>query len=126
MNDPDDELLQRRLIQCNWGLLVVLVLASLPFADVSLTLGIAGGGLIAIGAHHWRGRSLRKLLAAQPEPSTGLPVDYFLRLIFIGFSLYLLIGVIKAHPIGVAIGVSVVVFNLVLITAARLWRSRRE
>lgn len=108
--------LQRR----NWLIFGVLLTASLPLANWPVTAGILAGGLVAIAGFAWLLRSLRRLLADSPH---GARARYQLgslsRLLVLAGILTLLIVVVKVHPVGLAIGLSVVVVNLLWLTLQR-------
>jgi hypothetical protein len=108
--------LQRR----NWMILGGLLLVSLPFANWPVTAGILAGGLVAIGSFSWLQRSLKRLLA---DPIQGARAryqfGYVMRLLALAGVLTLLVAVVKIHPVGLAIGLSVVVVNLLWLTLQR-------
>ena len=97
----------------NWWVLGTMASISLLFGNGSFTVGIIAGGLVAIGGFSWLQRSLRRLLT---EPAQGAgaryQLGYVVRLLALAAVLALLIAVIKIHPVGLAIGLSVVVINL--------------
>ena len=109
--------LQRR----NWWILAGLLAASLPFANWPLTAGILAGGLVAIAGFAWLQRALGRLLA---DPAHGARARYQLgyvsRLLVLACVLALLIAVVKIHPVGLAIGLAVVVINLLWLTLQRV------
>jgi hypothetical protein len=117
------EQLPAQLNRRNWIILVVLVLASLPFADPGLSLGILVGGLVAIGGFTWMRRSLGRLIE---EPGGGArfryQFGYVVRLAALALILAILIAVIKIHTGGLLIGLSVVVINLFWITVQRAFK----
>ncbi len=108
--------LQRR----NWLIFGILLAASLPLANWPVSAGIIAGGLVAIAAFAWLQRSLRRLFADSPH---GARVRYQLgslsRLLVLAGILTLLIVFVKIHPVGLAIGLSVVVINLLWFTLQR-------
>ena len=108
--------LQRR----NWMIFGILLMASLPLANWSITTGILAGGLVAIAGFTWLQHSLRRLLADTPH---GARARYQLgslsRLLVLAGILTLLIMVVKINPVGLAIGLSVVVVNLLWLTLQR-------
>lgn len=106
-------LLNRR----NWLILGILLLASLPFAQWNVTAGILCGGLLAIAGFVWLERSLRRLLAEGERARYHF--GYLLRLLVLGAVLAVLIAVVKIHPVGLVIGLSVVVINLLWLTIQR-------
>ncbi len=115
-----DEHLLGELARRNWIILVILVLASLPWRSAQVSLGVFGGGLVAIVGYMWLQRSLRAMLS---QPSRGsakkFQFGYFVRLAAIGASLFALVALIKVHPIGLAVGLSVVVINIIWTTIKR-------
>ena len=117
------EQLPSSLSRRNWVILGILLMVSLPFANWPVTMGILAGGLVAIAGFAWLHRSLRRLLA---DPAQGARVRYQLgyavRLVALAGVLALLIAVVKIHPVGLAIGLSVVVINLLWFTLQRALR----
>lgn len=114
------EQLPATLCRRNWLILLVLLAVSLPFANWPATAGILAGGLVAIVGFAWLQRSLKRLLA---DPAHGARAryqfGYMVRLLALAGVLALLIAVIKIHPVGLAIGLSVVVINLLWLTFQR-------
>jgi hypothetical protein len=108
--------LQRR----NWLIFAILLTASLPLANWPVTAGILAGGLVAIAGFAWLRHSLRRLLTDSPH---GARARYQLgslsRLLVLAGMVTLLIVVVKINPIGLAIGLSVVVVNLLWLTLQR-------
>jgi hypothetical protein len=114
------EQLPAALNRRNWLILGILVVASLPFANWPVTVGILAGGLVANAGFAWLHRSLKRLLA---EPGQGARAryqfGYLIRLLALAIVLAVLIAVVKIHPVGLAIGLSVVVVNLLWLTLQR-------
>jgi len=118
------EQLPSQLSRRNWIVLAVLLFASLPFGDLSLTSGILVGGLVAIGGFLWLRRSLGRLLE---QPIVGgarfrYQFGYLVRLSVLAGTLAILVTVVKVHAIGLIIGLSVVVINLFWVTAQRAFK----
>ena len=113
------ELLTRR----NWIILLLLLLVSLPFGNFRLTMGILCGGLVAVAGFAWLRRSLQKLL---DQPGHGAraryQLGYLVRLVVLAVVLGVLVAVIKINPVGLVIGLSVIVINLFWITVQRALR----
>jgi hypothetical protein len=108
--------LQRR----NWLILGMLLAASLPFLSVPLSTGILAGGLLAITAFAWLQRSLKRLLAdAGPEAHKRYQSGYVVRLLALGAVLAVLIAIVKIDPVGLVLGLSVVVVNLLWLALQR-------
>lgn len=117
------EQLPATLNRRNWLILGLLLVASLPFANWPVTTGILAGGLVAIGGFFWLQRSLARLLADPAHGAhTRYQFGYVVRLLALGGVLGLLIAVAKIHPVGLAIGLSVVVVNLFWLTIQRALR----
>jgi hypothetical protein len=114
------ELLPSQLARRNWVILALLLLGSLPFGNLALSLGILAGGLIAIGGFIALRSSLDRLLG---QPTGGSRPSYlfgcFIRLAVLSIILGVLIAIVKIHVIGLVIGLSVVIINLLWMTAQR-------
>ncbi len=120
MTDRDD-LLRAQLTRRNWIILALLIAASAFWQSRALTLGVAAGGLLAIVAFGWMHRSLIRALSQPTRRSAwGFQFSYLVRLAAVATMIFLLIGVAKVHPVGLAVGLSVVVINIFWTTARRL------
>jgi hypothetical protein len=109
-------MLQRR----NWLILGILLAASLPFANWPVSAGILAGGLVAIVGFTWLQHSLRRLLTDIPHGARSrYQLGSLTRLLVLAGILAVLIVVVKIHPVGLAIGLSVVVVNLLWLTFQR-------
>lgn len=114
------EQLPASLSRRNWIILGILLLGSLPLANWPVSAGILAGGLVAIAGFAWLQRSLRRLLADSAHGSrVRYQFGYVVRLLVLAGILALLIAVVKIHPVGLAIGLSVVVINLLWLTLQR-------
>lgn len=112
-----DEHLLRDIARRNWSILGLLILLSLLWWSVEITMGVAAGGMVAIFGHHWRERSLRKMLAQPYAGSTkGFQIGYIIRLAFLGSAIYLLIVKAQVAPLALAAGLSVVIINIFWMT----------
>jgi len=119
VSDNEEHLLQQ-LARRNWMILIGLVGASLLLQNKDLTIGVASGGLIAVCGYQWLHRSLIKALSATGQPAVkGFQVSYIFRLAALAVMLVLLIAVVKVNPLGLIIGLSVVVINIMLTTVMR-------
>ncbi len=119
MKEKNEDLLGE-LARRNWLILAVLVIGSLLWRSTPVTLGVLSGGLLAIIGYQWLHRSLQRMLA---NPSRGsaksFQFGYFVRLGALGAALFLLIALARVNPIGLAVGLSVVVINIGLTTIKR-------
>ncbi len=121
MTQQDDQLLAE-MARRNWIILLVLVLLSLYWQSLSVTMGVLAGGVLVIINYRWLGRSLFKLLGdPQLAAEKGFKRNYLFRLVFIASSIYLLLVRGEVHPLALVVGLSVVVLNLIITTAKRLY-----
>jgi len=117
------EQLPAALHRRNWVVLGLLLAASLPFGNWAVSVGILAGGLIAIAGFAWLQRSLRRLLADPGQGAgTRYQFGYLVRLLVLGAVLAVLIAIVKIHPAGLALGLSVVVINLLWLACQRALR----
>lgn len=118
-NNNDEQLLSQ-IARRNWIILAGLVVASLLLRNKDLTIGVASGGLIAVCGYQWLHRSLTRALAESGQPAVkGFQVSYVFRLAALAVMLVLLIAVVKVNPLGLIIGLSVVVINIMMTTVMR-------
>ena len=119
--EQDDQLLVV-MAQRNWIILIILVLGSLIWQSLPVTMGVLAGGVLVIINYRWLGRSLFKVLGNPiPGMEKGFKRNYLFRLIFIASSIYLLLVRAEVHPIALMVGLSVVVINLLVTIAKRLY-----
>jgi len=119
LTDQGEQLLGE-IARRNWIILALLVLASLPWRAAPVSLGVFGGGLLAIVGYRWMQRSLTQALAApSPASAKGFQVSYFIRLGTLGAALFLLITRGGVSPIALAVGLAVVPLNIFWTTIKR-------
>lgn len=119
MKDRDEQLLGD-IARRNWIILACLLLLSLPWRSTAVTLGVLSGGLLAIVGYLWLHSSLKRMLAEPTRRSAkGFQVSYIIRLGALAAALFLLIALAKVHPVGLAVGLSVVVINILWTTVKR-------
>jgi len=91
-------------------LIISVLLMSAPF-----TYGILLGGFISIVNFHWLDRDLRKIFSnLSGKAKSALLLKYYLRLAVTAVVLYILISQSLVDIIGLLVGLSVVVMNIVL------------
>lgn len=124
MPTNDDQLLAD-LTRRNWWILGALVLLSLLWRSRAVTLGVAGGGLVAIGGFYWLHGSLVRLLnPSAGRTRRGFQVSALIRLMVLAAALFLLLVPGRVHPVGLSVGVSVVVLNLIWTALTRIFTDR--
>jgi hypothetical protein len=115
--------LQRRLEITNWILLAVLIAASLVLRSLRFSLGILLGGLISIANFHMLYRNLLNVFTKHLNRArSALMLRYYLRLAVTAVMLYWIISRNLVDVIGLVIGLSVVVLNIVVTTLLALTR----
>lgn len=119
MSDPDDRLLERIALQ-NWLVLAVLVTLSLWWRQLPVSLGVFFGGMVSIISYRWLHQSLKRVLA-QPHNGSArtFQARYLLRLGALTVIVFVLLTRVEVHPVGLAVGLSVVVVNLLCTTLLR-------
>lgn len=124
MQDPDD-LLPEVLCRRSWMLWSGLTLISLLWQSKAVFFGVAAGGLVSIGGFYWLRWTLGRLLAeaAKQKPSTHL-YSLLLRLLVLAALLFLLIGPAQLSTPALAVGLSVVVFNILGLALERIIKGR--
>jgi hypothetical protein len=116
----EDEQLIKQMSRRNWLILCLMVLFSLLWKSQPVTVGILGGGLVVIASFQALHHSLKRLLLAGGQKS-GLAFlgGTLVRLLGLAGAIYVLIGPLKAPPLALIAGLSVVIFNLLWTTVAR-------
>jgi hypothetical protein len=123
VNRTEKDPLQKRLEITNWILLAVLVAGSLFLRSTRFSLGILLGGLISIVNFHWLYRNLLSVFQKHLNRArAALMLRYYLRLAITAIALYWIISRNLVDVIGLVIGLSVVVLNIVLTTLLVLSR----
>jgi hypothetical protein len=95
--------------------LAVIFILSVFFTPLKFALGILLGGFISILNFHWLGRSLQSVFKNIGGNFKGpVMVKYYLRLAITGVVLYFLIAGDTVNIIGLILGLSVVVINIII------------
>ena len=117
MSLSEKDPLQKRLEITNWVILAVLVIGSSVFGTFRFSLGILCGGLISVVNFHGLYRNLLNVFTNHlTRAKSALMIRYYIRLAVTGFVLFWLISGGYVDVIGLIIGLSVVVLNIVLTT----------
>lgn len=119
MTDRDDQLLQT-LARRNWLILLILLFLSLPWRSLAISGGVLCGGLVAIVGFHWLHFALVRILVEPGvHPTRKFRAGYIVRLATLVAILYLLVAIVRVHPVALVAGLSVVVLNLLWTTLRR-------
>lgn len=111
LKDP----LQRKIEIANWIVLAILFITSWIFTPFDFYLGVLLGGFISILNFYWMERGLRGIFTnTVGNVKGGVLVKYYIRLILTAIVLYFLIANGTVHAIGLLIGLSVVVINIIV------------
>ena len=107
--------LQRKIEIANWIALAIIFIVSWIFTPFDFYLGVLLGGFISILNFHWMERGLRGIFAnTAGNVKGGVMVKYYIRLVLTAIVLYFLIANATVNVIGLLIGLSVVVINIIV------------
>ena len=107
--------LQKKIETANWIVLVVIFIISWIFTPFDFYLGVLLGGFISILNFHWMERGLRGIFTnTAGNVKGGVMVKYYIRLVLTAIVLYFLIANATVNVIGLLIGLSVVVINIII------------
>ncbi len=105
------------IVRSNWILLALAAAVGHFTASSGVTLGIIAGGLIVTINFHLLYRTLKKSLTPPHLASPNVVlVKYYIRFIISGLVILLLIAGGYVNPLGLFIGLSVVVASIMLAT----------
>jgi hypothetical protein len=117
--------LQKKIESANWIMLAVLFIPSLVFAPFNFSLGVLLGGFISILNYYWMERGLRGIFANTAGNVKGsVMVKYYIRLVLTAIVLYFLISNGTVNVIGLLIGLSVVVINIIITLIATMSKKK--
>lgn len=115
MNPIEKDPLQRKLEILNWIILGLFVLISLLFWTFPFTLGILLGGLISIVNFFWLKRDLRAVFSnLTGRAKSAIMFRYYLRFFVSAVVIFFIISRTIVDVMGLLIGLSIVVINIVL------------
>jgi hypothetical protein len=112
---------QQRIVtfvsRANWVLLAGATAAGAMLAALDFALGIFCGGVIVTVNFHLLARTLQRALTPPHLAShNAVLAKYYLRFIVSGFVIFLLIAGGVVNPLGLVIGLSIVVMSIILAT----------
>ena len=113
--------IQKRIItfvtRTNWILFAVTSIVGFIFMPADFGRGIFFGGLLVTANFHLLARTLKKALTPPHLTSHNVVIaKYFMRFIGSGFIIFVLIAGHIVNPLGLIIGLSIVVFSIMLAT----------
>jgi len=113
--------IQQRIIRfvtrSNWILFGVASIFGFALFTRDVALGILFGGLLVTINFHLLAKTLKKALTPPHLASHNVVLaKYYLRFLISGFVIFLLIAGNIVHPVGLVIGLSIVVFSIILAT----------
>lgn len=118
------EIQQRLLkfvIRANWILLSITSIIGLVFSPPDFVGGIVLGGLIVTLNFHLLYRTLKKAFRPSHLVSHNVVLaKYYIRFIISGFIIFILISGHYVDPLGLFIGLSIVVVSIILATMSEL------
>ena len=114
-------IIQQRILKfilwTNWILLAGASLAGLVFSSTPVALGILSGGLVVTVNFHLLYRTLKKAFVPPHVVSHHkILAKYYVRFVMSGILIFLLISQQIVNPLGLFIGLSVVVASILLAT----------
>ena len=113
--------IQQRIIKfvtrSNWILCACASTFGFAFFPLSVALGILFGGLLVTINFQLLAKTLKKALTPPHLASHNIVLaKYYLRFLVSGFIIFLLIIGKVVHPVGLVVGLSVVVVSIILAT----------
>jgi hypothetical protein len=105
------------LSTANWLLVAVMGGLSLVFGSRNFGAGVLAGGLIAVANCYWLNFTLRRAMQLPVGKAVRFTqIRYLLRLALIALAVSVLIIYVKINVIGLLLGLSVLVINILGVT----------
>jgi hypothetical protein len=121
----DWEKLSKELKIWNWMTLLILGAASFFFMNSDFTLGVILGGLMIIANFSILQRTIRSAFSPEGEMRSNklaIIAKYYFRLAIMGIIIYILITQGWVNPIGLVVGLSIVVISIVHMGIRAVWK----
>lgn len=117
--------IQQRILtfvtRSNWILFVITSIAGFLLLPFDFAMGVFCGGLLVTTNFHLLARTLKRALTPPHLSSHNVVIaKYFMRFIASGFIIFVLIAGHFVNPLGLIIGLSVVVSSIMLATLCEL------
>jgi hypothetical protein len=126
----DRDKLLKQIKTDNWIILLILGALSSLFMSAPFTLGVITGGLLIIANFSVLQHTIRCAFSDQGAfrgKKLALIAKSYFRLAFMGLIIYILITNGWVEPIGLTVGLSIVVFSILNLGVRSAWRtSSRE
>ncbi|MBW1704918.1 MAG: ATP synthase subunit I [Deltaproteobacteria bacterium] len=122
----DWEKLVKQLRIQNWIILMILGATSFFVMSSDFTLGIILGGLIIIANFNILQHTIRRAFSpdgVMKNNKLAIVAKYYFRLAILGIIIYILITNGWVNPIGLAMGLSIVVFSIINIGIRAVWKT---
>jgi hypothetical protein len=121
MKAIDEENLSSTIVKRSLVLLTLLTAIAFGVYSLNAALGVLTGGLIAIVNFLWMGNTLKRTLGILPDSPLRYSLLRFLsRMTVLGLVLYLALTSGWISIIGLVVGLSVIVANIVALSLFRL------
>ena len=115
MNHTEKDPLQQRLEIVNWVMLGVFILVSAFLFSPKFTLGVLLGGMISIINYHWLYRDVKKVFQhLNDRAKSRIMFKYYIRFGVTAIVLFFIVSSQIVDVIGLLIGLSTVIINIVL------------
>jgi len=117
--------IQKRILtfvtRSNWILFLTASILGFALLPADFARGVLAGGLLVTVNFHLLAGTLRKALTPPHLSSHNLVLaKYYLRFIGSGFIIFILIAGNYVNPLGLIVGLSVVVFSIMLATLCEI------
>lgn len=126
----DREKLLKQIKTTNWIFLLILGSLSSVFMSATFTLGVILGGLIIIANFSVLQHTIRSAFSDQGVmrgKKISIIAKFYFRLAFMGLIIYILITTGWVNPLGLTVGLSVVIFSILSFGIRTVWKtSSRE
>jgi len=127
VNRIEKDPLQQKIEIANWVLLGVFVLLSLVLMSFKFAMGVLLGGLICIVNFYRLHKNLVDVITRSPESAkSSMMFKYYIRLAVTAVVLYFIVTSGIVDVVGLLIGLSIVVINIILTTAVTMFLSKKN
>lgn len=126
-----DMVVQQRILRfvtlSNWILFAAASLAGILIASQDLASGIIAGGLIAVVNFHLLYRTLKRSLTPPHLTSPSVVIiKYYIRFVISAVIIFMLIAGKIVNPLGLFIGLSIVVASIMLGTIREIMKLKSK